>query len=296
MKFRLTIPIRARILLLAAITLISVSSALYLQFREINGEVSAIEKRVTTFDLVRTTSALVHSLQKERGLSGLYLADVSKQEVGLLLQDKQNRTDAILSSIVLQETNSLLSADWLSNLTNQLAVIRDRVSTRSIPWSDVRDFYTDAINFALDGISIDIEEGSQDTKSRLFSALTSLSYARENLGLVRAGVARVYDYKRLDAEDRRDIIKYFGAFHAYHRAFVRDLMIQDRASMLSRVFSPEFTAVLSQINALIVSNDNEIQGYSVQKWWDDTTNVIDSMKLLEDRLYLEISEALVQKQ
>jgi diguanylate cyclase (GGDEF)-like protein len=293
MKLKMLIPIRARILALAVITLASVGTALYLQYRGINEEVRAIEVRISSLALVKAAAQLNHSLQKERGLSGFYLAN-KRDETLKQMQDQRRETDAILSIMISGETGALLSQQWLTRFQDNLAVTRAGLDDGSVLWTEIRTFYTDAINHALDEINIDIVEGAQDTQGRVFTAVMSLAYARENLGLIRASVSRIYGKGYVGADDRHAIIKSYGAFDAYYREFVRDLAGRDKLSLFARGISSNFEAVLSQINTVIASQGVALRGYSAQNWWDSATDLIDAMKLSEDRLYAQIEDAMAQ--
>ena len=275
-------------MLLALLTICSVGGALFMQYRTINAEVEALERRTAAIAQIRLTSRVIHALQKERGLSAGFLVNMGAGRLKKLGHQRQQTND-LLATFDSQGQFSLLTSDWLVAFRDDLSVLREQVDTETTDWHATRAFYTDAITHALDAIIRKNLEGEQVEQGRTIMAIASLALARENLGLIRAAVSRVYSQDEPVNDDIKDVIRYYGAFTEHQRAFTRDLKGPDRDVLLQQMFSDVYEATIHRIEAILGFVDDHSDHHPTSIWWEEATLVIDTMKAVEDNLFDDLS-------
>jgi len=285
-------PIRLRILLLALLTVVSVGGALFMQYRTINAEVEALERRTQIIAEVRLTSRAIHALQKERGLSASFLANTDAEHLSKLNLQRQ-KTDDILSLFNQPRHASLRTSSWLKMFQADLVIGREQIDSKTTNWQVVRSLYTDAITHALDTITLEILGGERVIQGRSVMAISSLALARERLGLIRATIARSYSPHEHVKTDRNEIVRDYGAFVEYQRLFARDLTGANRDVILAQVYTDVYDAVIHRIEAALGFLDGHSDHHPVNTWWDQATLVIDTMKTVEDRIFDDLSKQYV---
>jgi len=282
-------PIRVRILLLALLTVVSVGGALFMQYRTINAEVEALERRTQVFAEVRLTSRAIHALQKERGLSASFLANTDAEHLSKLNLQRQ-KTDDILSLFNQPRHASLRTSSWLKMFQADLVIGREKIDSKTTNWQVVRSLYTDAITHALDTITLEILGGERVVQGRSVMAISSLALARERLGLIRATIARSYSQHEGVRTDLNEIVRDYGAFVEYQRLFTRDLSGAHRAVILTKVYTDVYDAVIHRIEAALGFLDGHSKHHPLNTWWDEATLVIDTMKTVEDQIFDVLSK------
>jgi diguanylate cyclase (GGDEF)-like protein len=263
--------IRSRIALLAIVAILSVVTALFVQYRSIRGEVNALREQKAAYIQAQEKSRLVHVLQKERGLSSAMLANPSVER-GAELHKQYAETDATLAQMQTQ------------TLAGKLLLVRQQVAARKIAWPDVREFYTSNINAALDMISMSVvAERSPNTV--MHTAIVELSLARENMGLLRATVNGIYSRGRDELEDVTYLASEYGKFKDHLRVFQRDLKLQGSNSAMDGLLAAPYDAVTAQVEEILQRGPKAAWNRPNAVWWVQATRVIDNFKAKEDKLY-----------
>lgn len=274
-------PIRLRILLLALVTVLGVAGGLYVQYRDIDAQISALDRRADVIRQAERVSQLVHALQKERGLSAGYMVERDARRLAPLT-DQRRRTEGLLNTLSTT-TPTLLEPSWTVQLGKDLAAVRRDVDDAALNWRDVRAFYTGAIRHALDSIAL--KNTGQD---RDFSAMTNLATAREVLGLVRATVNRIYSRGEIAVADLLDVARFYGAFAENLRAFYRDLPEDERPETRARIETDVFRAVQAQVEEILGGGDGARLERSSFLWWGEATLVVDTLKAVEEQAFEEL--------
>lgn len=286
-------------MVLALLTTFGVGAALYMQYSAINTDLEALQSRAEVLEQVGLISEIVHSLQKERGLSAGFLVDRDETHQKRLRQHRLE-TDEQLLGLDHQSRLFFFDAKWLASFILNLADKRKEIDDEAVDWKSVRTFYTDAITHLLDAVTAKILDGGRFEQGQKIMAFISLAQARECLGLIRASISRVHKQGRTLPEDIKVIAGYYGAFGEHRRAFIRDLRGTGDEAVLDNVFSSDFRAVVQRVESVLGFERGPADNNLAKSWWEDATRVIDTMKVAESSLFDSmralISERILEKQ
>lgn len=290
--------IRARILALALVMVSAIVIVALLQHRATQDTIDLLQTRLSEIDSAQHLSRVIHNLQKERGLSGGQLASDNDQPDILFrtrLDAQREDTDLALQALYGKTSVLVTNAAWVDGARLQLMALRERLDKRELNWLDARDQYSGLIREALDDISAAILSGDTDsTRSHQFLAIIELAAAREKLGLIRATVTRQYTMADDQTAGRIALERFYGAYiehlHNFNREFVPN---PNSSSMQIRdLYSDVYMNVMAQIERISDTDRAEIVTGDAALWWEQSTLVINNMKLLEDQSYQRLSASI----
>ncbi|MCK4737700.1 MAG: diguanylate cyclase [Sulfurimonas sp.] len=288
--------IRTRIFFLAFVTLSAVTIAFYVEYRDINKKLFAIENTLQVTNKIRTISELVHSLQKERGLSVNYLLGHDKELHNLYLKQcaiTKSKWDQLKSCNLLKKNK------FATNFPNALIEMRQQISSSNIDWHVVRSFYTSAINNLLELQILEITslEYSQNISHELQS-LFYLANTKESLGIVRATLNQGYSQGNLSAKELEYLIHHYGAFFDNHKIFKAiskaHIMTTQDPTWLAKTDEDMYYSVIAKIDYALNSEGKAFSG-STSAWWNEVTSIIDTLKDTEDTIFEHINNHLSVK-
>lgn len=286
-------PVRIRILLLALVAVAGVSAAMVVEYRSIDSEVDRLERASEAIALAQRTSQLIHALQKERGLSGGQEVKWDPNHFKNLVAQRKE-TDEVLSRLRNAGPHSLLSSDWITGFGKELQDMRTRIDTGRVDWQAIRAFYTSGITHALEHIAIEL--GTLPTNWRRSSmAIVDLASARENLGLIRATITRIYTRGKPLAPELVDLARYYGAFNERLRTFFLDVPDSLRGNAQARLYDDVYGSVSGQTEAVLGGTYKPSVQHSPLPWWNASTHVIDTMKTIENSIYDELVARVAQE-
>jgi diguanylate cyclase (GGDEF)-like protein len=263
--------IRARIALLAFVAIFSVVAALFAQYRSIHAEVEVLRAQKSDYIRAQAKSALVHILQKERGLSAAMLANPTPDR-GAELRAQYAETDLFLAQMPALE------------MREKLQIVRKQIANRSIVWPEVREFYTAHIRHALDMIS-ESAMTEKSSNTAMHAAILELAFARENMGLIRATINGIYSRGSDGLEDVTYLAAEYGKFKDHLQVFQRNLNAQRPVRATEDLLVAPYAAVVGQIEKILRHGPQTNLHQSNRVWWGEATRVIDNFKRLEDDLY-----------
>lgn len=189
---------------IAALSIIPLSGLLLLASFSISNklqDISASDKVIALANFSAHASALVHELQKERGMSSLYLSSKGTEFGQELAQqksittDKLNQLNEFLSkSPLLNSEFSSLNATWTAIQTqiDQLQSVRDGVSNLSITPKRAIDYYTQLNGQYLQMIAQLPQLSSNTEMMARLSAYSSFLKAKERSGIERAVLSSTF--------------------------------------------------------------------------------------------------------
>lgn len=262
-----------------------------MEYRHYHQQAEALTNQSLLIDEAKLTSTFIHSLQKERGLSATYLED-NAQETLEALREQHRETDQRILHIQQGPHRSLLEEVWGLALKDDLSRIRYRVVNRVADWSEVRDFYTLTIKELIDTTVLNNYRYNADTPMRNFVAITALTTARENLGLMRATLSRIFTRGQAHENEIVELARYYGAFNQRLHAFYRDVDDDSYAAITNRLNSDSYQSVRKQIESVLTTGANKPLTQSTDSWWSEVTLVIDSMKWVEEMSYEVLTNQL----
>ncbi|MEW8025586.1 MAG: diguanylate cyclase [Candidatus Thiodiazotropha sp.] len=283
------ISIRLRIFLLAIVTLTAVSAAFLVEYRSIEAKRYLTENTIQTLDNVLSLSKIIHTLQKERGLSAGHLINNDEQLYRMLLKQREVTESSWAD---LDAAELLHEQEFTQNFTTHLRAMRQRIDSGTVQWDEVKEFYTSTVQRLIELIIIDVAK--LDHAEGISYELQSLSYiasARENLGLIRAILNRGYQQGQLSKREFEHLISLYGAFTSNLRTFeaISKAYFEETAdsAWLVELRSETFHSIISKIDNTLNTGGKSISGNALA-WWRDATHVIDTMKRTENTIIGQI--------
>ncbi|MES9830475.1 MAG: diguanylate cyclase [Candidatus Thiodiazotropha sp.] len=284
------ISIRIRIFLLAIVALAAVFTTFLIEYRGIETKLYLTERTIQTLDYVRSISKLIHTLQKERGLSAGHLINNDELLYRMLLKQREI-TESSWAELGTAEL--LRDLEFIDNFTARLISMRQRIDSGTVQWGEVKEFYTSTVQRLIELIVIDVAK--LDYAEGISYELQSLSYiasTQENLGLIRATLNRGYQQGRLPKKEFEDLISLYGAFTSNLRTFeaISKTHFLDTADSAWSVElrSETFHSIIAKIDNTLNTGGNMVTGDALA-WWREATLVIDTMKRTEDAIIDQIN-------
>ena len=180
-RFKLTLPVALSILIGLGFALVFTLGLL--------SRMRVLSDSVRDIELIRSASVLVNELQKERGLSSLYMTGGASLAD---LQAKRKKTDEEALPFKENLARTKLAKDALLGPTLTLESyprIRERIGTEGVTPANIREWYTTEIETLLTlGRALTIAE--QDTEfGSPIASIVILEQAKEAAGQLRAKVS-----------------------------------------------------------------------------------------------------------
>lgn len=280
------IPIRIKIIFLAFFALILLSFMLFREYSNDKLNLMHAENSFESIDKIIELSKVIHTLQKERGLS-IAMVSKGKSSVTQKLNEQRNETDKKLKELETQRLFEDLHQEFLKKLPN----IRDAINKKTLNWYETKEFYTQQIDESLITILTLLNTFEQNKIHDKLNALIQLAYARENLGLLRATITRYYQKGNLNQTDLIEINKYFVIFQNRLKFFYFYMQNNELDKWKSQIQSNIFDSVIEQVNN-ISDKVNIKEDATSNLWWQESTFIIDTMKNMEIAILEEIKKYL----
>ncbi len=272
--------IRARMVVLAFFAILSVIAALLVQYRDIHAELQRLSAQKQAYEMAQAQSRLIHVLQKERGLSAAVLARPSDERWAELRKQ-------------YAETDTLLLLPGIAALQQQLQSIRRQVAAGHADWLMVRQAYSGLIETLLQEIAAGVvSDHSGNTVMHV--AMIELARAREDMGLIRATLSRIYARGESTIPDVLFLAEEYGKFNGHWQDFMRvgaeGRMIVETGNLRS----PPYSQVIAEIETVLQAGMQARWQRPSQQWWNDATQLIDRFKRQEDVLYDGLLQSATQ--
>lgn len=245
--------------------------------------------------------SLVHELQKERGSQvGLLTATDLRPFRDLVDQQRQLTNTALVNlsgylSQVDQETLSpelSVLIDQAEDKINTLVQTRWMVDGLGLAADQNTEFYTNLIYNLIDMIGVIQKQSPDPELTRQLLAYRSLVLAKEKAGLERAMGSALFNIQQFDPVLWS---KYNGLVqkqNAYFRDFEAYSTTEELTAFDQDLPQTVVEAVLTWRSILLdLPLTNDTQGISGAEWFQVTTDRIDQLKQVEDRLAQQIQES-----
>jgi hypothetical protein len=275
-------------------------------------EVAELAQLAQTSPLIRATAALVHELQRERGLSNLYLAAAAAQgsshsqrlaehiehcqpfEAHVLLCFEQMRLSAQDNSAAptaLPGHGARLfnrMADVLQGLA-ALPHLRQKVATRAWPITQATPAYSRLVAALLGVVFEAADSASDPDASRLLVALFHFMQGKEWAGQERATGAALLSAGRADASLQQRLLhliesqeRSFQMFHEFASPSLQTLAHTSQDT-------PQL-AELERLRRIICTTPagHTLSTPLSRTWFETCSQRLDHMKAVEERLTLDL--------
>ena len=248
------------------------------------------------------TSAVIHELQKERGLSAGFLASKGSKFQGELEQQRHaadSRIATLTASLGRSESqfgsDFKTVADTLRQQLGLLAGRRSEISEQKIIGPASFAFYTDSIARALDLISYSTRVSAQHEVSRQLTAYQMFLYAKEKAGQERATLNAVFAANAAIAPPLYQRFIAIIAGQETYLALFHSFAHSDAATFYKEKLNSEASHEVERMRkaALEQAAVGEF-GIDPGQWFATITTKIDQMKAVEDHLAANLGQLVEQ--
>jgi len=279
----------AIMLLVPILGLLFIAQGEVRQKLRVSNEVAAVQELV---ELSVHISALIHELQKERGVSTGYLASNGTQFRAKLF-DQHTQTDnkkqvlnAFLETFPLESFDSKFQSELsrARSMLDQLQTSRQRVISQDMPMDRVAGSYTNMNNLLLDLIGFLPKLSSIGDINLAGTAYVNFLQGKERAGSERALLSDVFTTKNFTEELIGAFLKLVTEQNTYADVFLVYATDEQKSLYQQKMSSPAVREVVSlRADALEL-----IQGMGDDidplYWFDTTTKRINVLKDFEDQL------------
>jgi hypothetical protein len=259
-------------------------------------EIAELERLARTSELVNTVGRLVHALQRERGMSNIFLASQGERFAAMRLEQLP-QCDALLEDVIAGF--SALAADPVqvrngARLFNRMAVVldaagglpqlRERVADRSVPLHDAIAAYIRLISGLLAVVFEAADSAGDPEISRALVAMFHFMQGKEFAGQERAHGAAVFARGRIDTpvqqhwrhlvEQQHHCFDVFAEF-AEHSLAIAERTSHDHGAIVQ---IERMRRIGQSVGA--TPTDESL----VDAWYECCTARLDAMRHVEDML------------
>jgi methyl-accepting chemotaxis protein len=248
------------------------------------------------------SSALVHELQKERGMSAGFIGSKGEKFVTELPKQRamtdQKTADlkALLSSMDVAQFGPQFksSLDGALGHLGRISDVRKKISALEALPKESFGYYSALIGAVLDVVSQISKSSRHDEVARATTAYLMFLNGKEQAGMERATLNGVFASNQFSPEVYQRFISlvsvqasYFNLFASFAQSGAVDFYRQKMAG--------SYSAEVDEMRKIAMEKVNEGDfGIEPTRWFGSITKKIDAMKEVEDRLSGEL-DALVQK-
>lgn len=242
--------------------------------------------------LIQRANALVHELQKERGMTAGFLASQGKVFSNELIQQRlQSDEQRMQLQQYIRSTPALLASGYLSkDLTqiesalNQLAEQRQRISEQKIPVAEAVRFYTGAIRHLL---TINISVMMENTNAQLSTDLMAdyqFLQAKERAGIERAMLSSAFSAKKVTPQVFQQTLQIMAEQNQFLALF-KELGSTRQIEFLNKISINPVFAQVEQYRQDFLSQQLD---HDPKQWFALSTERINLFKTLQDQLNQDI--------
>jgi hypothetical protein len=271
-------------------------------------EIAELRQLALTSALVNVTGRLVHGLQRERGLSNLYLgsqgtlfATMRTQQI-LDCRQIEGELRACFDSLDTESARLGHGARLFSRIAyvlhglDALSGLRERVD--SLAWTprQATEAYVRLVSGLL-GVVFEAADSASDPEiSRLLVALFNFMQGKEFAGQERAVGSALFASGRGDVAEQQRLLhliesqeRCLHVFTEFANPQVAALWVGSQASAM--------LAELERLRRVLctAADGSPLNAQLSQAWFDCCTRRIDRMKAVEDRLALDLLRACEDK-
>ncbi|OSZ76100.1 nitrate regulatory protein [Hydrogenophaga sp. IBVHS1] len=271
-------------------------------------EIAELRQLALTSALVNVTGRLVHALQRERGLSNLYLGSqgtlFTTMRAQQIQQSQQIEAElrACFDSLDTETARLGHGARLFSRIAyvlhglDALGGLREQVETLTWNTRQSTDAYVRLIAGLLAVVFEAADSASDPEISRLLVALFNFMQGKEFAGQERAAGSALFASGRAEVAEQQRLLHFIESqerclqvFSEFANPQAADLWISSQASAM--------LAELERLRRVLctASDGAPLNAQLSQAWFDCCTRRIDRMKSVEDRLTLDLLRACEDK-
>ena len=284
--------IRVRLLLLYSLLVLGTAWYLISSIREEIASLSEGNRIAAVTELAVASSALVHELQKERGLSAGFIGSKGEKfrdALGKQRGDTDGRRKALAAIMAARLDKAPPQiADSLKKAGDAITAIdakRQQVSALTLAGPESFAFYTASIDNFLATLNLVAPNLEDAGMARRFSAYVMFLQAKEQAGRERATINGIF------AADRPLVVSLFQRLQGLitaqeiYLASFRNLAAPESTRILAALLADKPSQETNRMRAIAIEQAF-LGNFEVEPatWFATITAKIDAMKGLEDRL------------
>ena len=256
-----------------------------------------LRQLVMVGDLVSAISGLIHALQRERGVSNVFLGSGGREFADrLAAASLSSRADQAAVLEVFDRLHEIGSeAAFDARLFSRIACViqsldalegmRERVLARDVSAADATAFFVEVIS-ALLAVVFEASDATADVEiSRALVAMFSFMQGKEFAGQERATAAAGFSSGRFTHAQHERLLKLIDAQTRSFQFFARFAAQPLKALYDEKLSGPDMIEFerLRRI-ACLAGPAGGLQGVKSQQWYDQATQRMDAMRLVEKRI------------
>jgi methyl-accepting chemotaxis protein len=244
---------------------------------------SSVELQLTTAGSV-LTSAAIHELQKERGMSAGYLGSKGAR-FGSELNVQRAKTDSALNGLLktLSVKTSPAGKQASERLAN-IARMRSEISDLKVEGKASFAYFTASIESLLDYIAEGTVSAPNEDALRASLAYVEFLIGKEYAGRERATLNAALTMNRFDPELYNRFVQLL-AFQKAHFTTFRRLADADQVRLLDNLDRSDAAREVDRIRTVAIERAQEGNfGIDPGYWFGTITGKIDQLKQIEDTL------------
>jgi AmiR/NasT family two-component response regulator len=260
-------------------------------------------------ELVQGISKLIHALQKERGATSIFLGSggatfadrlamriAESREIETLVREHLEHIDAQLERIsVGARFYTRVALAFLA--LDTLPETRQRIAALTLTPQDAVKTYSDVIGRLL-AVGFETADIAADpATSRALVALVNFSQGKEYAGQERATAGAAFSRGRLDpAEQRR--LQYLASAQDQALRVFAEFADPAQVAAVDELGAGADSIEVQRVRRIALDPracDAQSLGVAADHWYEVTTRRIDAMKLIEDRLAVDLGTLCAAK-
>jgi hypothetical protein len=261
-------------------------------------EIHGLEQLALTCELVNAVGQLIHMLQRERGVSNVYAASRGArfdQQLVARIADSDAVETTVRAGFDRLDTDSGLlpgGARLFSRIAavvhglDALPALREQVRAFELGPEQIVEAYTRLIGGLLAVVFEAADSAGDPDVSRALVALFNFMQGKELAGQERATVAAGFALGRFDAARQHRLVHLIDAQQRCFDLFDEFADTASAAAWRDALCASD-VAELERLRRMAVSAPGALSDGS-EVWFELATRRIDAMKLLEDRLAVEL--------
>lgn len=256
---------------------------------KIRSEMGSLQSMVA---LATSGSALVHELQKERGMSAGYIGSNGNKfaiELESQYQQTDNRIKSLENAVISSNVSrySQTAENLLQSTSDQLKAIRTTRSSIGAMQMDLETalgYYTGINTSLIDIVDLMASISSDAEQTKSLAAYSSFLKSKERAGIERAVLANTFAKNKFG----KDMHKKFLTLVAEQKAFTASFLAQattESSAMYKNGIRNEFLSNTQKMRN--TANNKHMQGdFGIDPvyWFEQQTGKINTLKKIEDNL------------
>ncbi|YCH32350.1 nitrate- and nitrite sensing domain-containing protein [Erwinia sp. D4-22] len=252
----------------------------------------ALQALLNSEALLEATSALIHALQRERGISTLWLCsatELTPPHLATRQEEVDQALEAMLALLPMPEKRAASGFYGRAALALQalsgLAPLREQVRRRQFSHGDAMQQFSELIRHLLHLIFEAADNGSH-SMSRALLALFSFMQGKELAGQERATGAAGFAVGQFSQQERQQLVT---LLEGQERCFTAFCQFADEESLQAWREMAEAGRETEKLRRIACSGMNA-RGADAQHWFRLLSERLDGMKRIEARLRRQVMQ------